>query len=138
MAQGARIAGAVIFVRDLDRSVRYYEELLTLETTDRTPTAALLTSPEGMPLILRAMGQGAEHALGGLGVQYVVWTAAGEDDLRRCEAVLKGHAGYRGTNTSNGITSVEGTDPDGIAVIVIYPGPDQVPLRELPARIYAW
>jgi catechol 2,3-dioxygenase-like lactoylglutathione lyase family enzyme len=138
MAQGARIAGAVMFVRDLDRSVRYYEELLTLETTDRTPTAALLTGPEGIPLILRAMGQGAEHALGGLGVQYVVWTAAGEEDLRRCEAVLKGHAGYRGTTTSNGVTSVEGTDPDGIAVIVIYPGPDQVPLRELPARIYAW
>jgi len=35
-------------------------------------------------------------------------------------------------------TVVEGRDPDGCPVLVAYPAPDQVPLRELPARIYAW
>jgi catechol 2,3-dioxygenase-like lactoylglutathione lyase family enzyme len=138
MAEGIRIAASVMFVRDLDRSVRFYQELLTLEVTDRSPTAAMLVSPGGAQLVVRAMGPEAQHALGGIGVQYVVWVAGGEEDLRRCEKVLQSHAGYRGTNRSGGVTAVEGTDPDGVAVVIVYPGPDRVPVHELPTRVYAW
>src|SRR5690348_13583606 len=42
MAQGARLGSVVIFVRALDRSVEFYTDVLALETTDRSPTAALL------------------------------------------------------------------------------------------------
>jgi hypothetical protein len=31
-----------------------------------------------------------------------------------------------------------GHDPDGMVVMVIYPGPGQAPLREIPARSYGW
>ena len=44
MAQGARLGSVVMFVHDLDRSVEFYAEVLALEVTDRSPTAALLTS----------------------------------------------------------------------------------------------
>jgi catechol 2,3-dioxygenase-like lactoylglutathione lyase family enzyme len=138
MADGIRIAASVMFVRDLDRSVRFYQQLLMMEVIDRSTTAALLVSPGGIQLVVRAMGPEAQHALGGIGVQYVVWVADGEEDLGRCEKVLQSHAGYRGTNRSGGVTAVEGTDPDGVTVVLVYPGPDQVPLRELPTRIYAW
>ena len=138
MAQGARLGSVVMFVHELDRSVKFYADVLALETTDRSPTAALLTSPAGAGLILRAMGQTAPHPLGSVGVQYVVWTAAGEEDLARCERALAGRGAHRGTRRNGGLTVVEGRDPDDIVLMVIYPGPDQLPLRELPVRIYGW
>ena len=140
MAHGARLTSVVVFVRDLDRSVGFYRELLALETADRSPTAALLASPDGSHLILRAMGHGAAHALGSTGVQYVVWAVGSREDLARCEQVLKAHSAYSSTRSVRGVTAVEGRDPDGIAVVVCHPGPDQIPRGELHlwARVYAW
>ena len=138
MADGARLASAVMFVRDLDRSVRFYRELLGLDVTDSSPTAALLSSAAGSHLILRAMGGHGGHTLGSVGVQYVVWTAASRDDLGRCEQVLKKHSAYRETHQTDHAVAVEGRDPDDIMVLVVYPGPDQIPMRELPVRIYGW
>jgi catechol 2,3-dioxygenase-like lactoylglutathione lyase family enzyme len=127
-----------MFVHDLDRSVEFYADVLALEAADRSPTAALLTSPAGAGLVLRAMGQTAPHPLGSVGVQYVVWTATGEEDLARCERAMAGRGAHRDTRSNGGLTVVEGRDPDDIVLIVTYPGPDQLPLRELPARIYVW
>ena len=81
MAKGTRIGSAVMFVQQLDRSVNFYREVLALNVVDRSPTAALLLSSDGYQLILRAMGANAPHPLGGVGVQYVIWTAADEQDL---------------------------------------------------------
>jgi len=138
MAQGARIDSVVMFVRDLDRSVSFYLDVLALAVADRSPTAALLAGPDGTQLILRAMGANAEHALGGIGVQYVVWTASGKEDLDRCERALKQRSAHRDTRVSEQSTAVEGRDPDDITVMIIYPGPAQAPLHQLPARIYGW
>jgi catechol 2,3-dioxygenase-like lactoylglutathione lyase family enzyme len=138
MAQGARLGSVVMFVHDLDRSVEFYADVLALEVADRSPTAALLTSPGGASLILRAMGQTAPHPLGSVGVQYVIWTAAGKEDLARCERALAGRGAHRGTRGNGGLTLVEGRDPDDIVLMVTYPGPDQLPLRKLPVRIYGW
>ena len=84
------------------------------------------------------MGSGAVHALGGVGVQYVVWTAADEADLDRCERVLKKLSTHRETRTCGPAKAVEGRDPDDIVVLITYPGPDKMPLHELPVRIYGW
>jgi catechol 2,3-dioxygenase-like lactoylglutathione lyase family enzyme len=140
MAQGARLSTVVMFVRDLERSVRFYSGVLSLTTADRSTTAALLVSATGAHLVLRAMGQSAVHPLGSAGVQYVVWSAAGEEDLSRIEQVLKSHSAHSETRTSYGVTVVEGRDPDGIPVMACYPGPDQLPAdqQHLWTRIYAW
>jgi catechol 2,3-dioxygenase-like lactoylglutathione lyase family enzyme len=138
MAHGSRLDSVVMFVQNLDRSVGFYREVLALEVADRSPTAAMLISGSGSQLILRAMGSGAVHALGGVGVQYVIWTAADEEDLDRCERVLKELSGHRETRSGGPVKAVEGRDPDDIVVMIVYPGPDQVPLHELPVRIYGW
>lgn len=138
MAHGARLGSVVMFVHDLDRSVNFYTETLGLEVADRSPTAALLSNAEGTQLVLRAMGLGADRALGSIGVQYVVWTATGKQDLERCEAVLRRRAAHRETRNHGEVTVVEGRDPDDIVLIITYPGPDEVPLHELPPRIYGW
>lgn len=137
MTQGTRIGSVVMFVQDLERSVSFYTELLALDVADRSPTAALLTSVSGSQLILRAMGSGV-HTLGGVGVQYVIWTASGQDDLERIERVLKQRSAHLDTRTSGNTTAVEGRDPDNITVLVIHPGPEEEPLHKLPIRIYGW
>jgi catechol 2,3-dioxygenase-like lactoylglutathione lyase family enzyme len=138
MAHGARLDSVVMFVHDLDRSVSFYSDVLNLHVADRSATAALLIGAKRSQLILRAMGRGAEHALGGVGVQYVIWTADDADDLARCEKVLKHRSAWRDSRTTEHVTAVEGRDPDDIVVMITYPGPDQAPLHELPVRIYGW
>ena len=138
MAQGARLDSVVMFVHDLDRSVNFYSEVLGLHVADRSTTAALLIGAKRSQLILRAMGPGAAHPLGGVGVQYVVWTAASPAGLDRSERALKTHSAHERTRSSAGVTVVEGRDPDDVPVLIAYPGPDQAPLHELPVRIYGW
>jgi catechol-2,3-dioxygenase len=138
MAHGSRIGSAVMFVQDLGRSVQFYQEVLGLAVADRSPTAALLVSAQGTQLILRAMGSQGTHALGGVGLQYLIWTADDADDLQRCERALTERSAYRDTRSSAGVTVVEGSDPDDITVMIGYPGPDQRPFGKLPTRIYGW
>src|SRR5439155_1687443 len=80
---------------------------------------------DGTQLILWAMGHGAAHPLGSVGVQYVIWTAAGPEDLDRCERVLKSRSAHQHSRSSAAVTLVEGRDPDDIPVMIAYPGPDQ-------------
>jgi catechol 2,3-dioxygenase-like lactoylglutathione lyase family enzyme len=138
MTNGSRLESAVMFVQDLDRSVGFYREVLALEVSDHSPTACLLTSASGSQLIVRSMGSGGVHSLGGVGVQYVIWTAADEEDLDRCERTLKKLSAHRETRVGGPVKAVEGRDPDDIVVMIIYPGPSEVPLHELPVRIYGW
>jgi catechol-2,3-dioxygenase len=138
MAHGTRLSAAVMFVHQLDRSVAFYTAVLALTVTDASPTAALLTSQDGSQLILRAMGGGAAHAMGSVGVQYVVWTAAQEAELDRCEQELRSRSAHVGTRRIDGVSAVEGRDPDGLPVIISHSGPEHAPMRELPIRIYGW
>ena len=138
MAHGARLDSVVMFVHDLNRSVSFYSDVLKLHVADRSATAALLIGAKRSQLILRAMGSGASHALGSVGVQYVIWTADDADDLARCEQMLKDKSAWRDTRTTQHATAVEGRDPDDITVMITYPGPDEAPLHELPVRIYGW
>jgi catechol 2,3-dioxygenase-like lactoylglutathione lyase family enzyme len=138
MADGAGLGSVVMFVQDLDRSVSFYADVLALKVADRSSTAALLISGAGSQLILRAMGRPANRALGSVGVQYVVWTEASEADLDRCEQVLKSRSAHCQRRASESVEMVEGRDPDDIVVAITYPGPEQVPLHQLPVRVYGW
>ena len=57
MANVTRIGSAVIAVQQLDRSISFYPEVLAMQVADQSPTAALLVSPGGTQLILRAIGR---------------------------------------------------------------------------------
>jgi catechol 2,3-dioxygenase-like lactoylglutathione lyase family enzyme len=138
MADGAMIGAVVMFVHDLDLSVSFYQDVLAMEVTDRSSTAALLTSGAGAQLILRAVGGNATHALGGIGVQYVVWTAASPADLDRCERVLRHRSAYRDKRHADGATVLEGRDPDDMVVMIVHPGPGQRLMQKVPVRSYAW
>lgn len=132
------LASAVMFVHELRRSVQFYRELLALDVVVQDEIAALLVSPGGSQLYLRSMGPEAKHPLGNVGIQYVIWTADGEDDLRRCERVLRKYSAQVSSETVDGFTLVEGRGPDDVPVMVTYPGPDRVPRSQILQRIYRW
>jgi catechol-2,3-dioxygenase len=136
MAQELRLTGVVIFVRDIEKSVSFYRELLELEVADSDPTAALLCAPDGTELILRATGMAASHPLGQLGVQYVVWALPSREELNRCERVLRRHAAYRETRVTGSTTLIEGHDPDDLVLMLMH-SDGAPPPRKLSARIYA-
>lgn len=138
MALEAQVGSVVMFVQELDRSVSFYTEVLGLDVADRDSTAALLVSASGVQLILRAMGSSAPHPLGGVGVQYVVWTAPDQKELDRIEQVLRQRQAFRSTRTLDDVTGVEGSDPDDIVLMVTYPGAAQTARHRLSLRIYGW
>jgi catechol 2,3-dioxygenase-like lactoylglutathione lyase family enzyme len=138
MAEGIRLSGAVMFVRNLDRSVSFYRELLGLQVIDHSPTAALLVNNDGSQLVLRGFGPNAPHALGSIGPQYLTWTTESKDELDQLADMLRRHSAYRETRTDGEVTVVEGRDPDDLTVMLVYAGPEKSPMRRLPARIYAW
>lgn len=138
MTQGLQISGVVIYVQDLDRSVRFYRELLGLESLDSSATAALLGSGNGTYLILRSTGSASSHPLGGIGVQWVVWNLPTRQDLDRCEQILRQQSAYRETRADANLTTLEGRDPDDLTVLLVHGDGSEAAMRQLPARIYAW
>lgn len=138
MAEIVRLNAAVVFVRSLDRSVKFYTEVLGLTVIDRSTTAALLSAEGGPQLVLRAFGENAAHPLGSLGVQYLIWMTDSQDDLDRRAALLRQRSAYRETHSHGDTVTVEGRDPDDLVVMIGYRPPGQPALRELPARVYAW
>ncbi|MFB2557404.1 VOC family protein [Herbiconiux liangxiaofengii] len=133
-----RLSSAVMFVSDLDRSVAFYEDLLQLEVTVRDSTAALLVGADHYQLYLRSMGKRATHALGSIGVQYLIWSADDPDDLLRCEDVLRRQSPHVTKQHVDGFDIVEGPGPDRVPIMIVYPGPEQLPRDQIIPRLYSW
>ena len=138
MAEEVRLSAAVVFVRNLDKSVSFYRELLGLVVVDRSTTAALLATTEGSQLVLRQFGNNAPHPLGSIGVQYLTWSTSTREDLDRRTEILRRNSAYRETRSDQGATMVEGRDPDDLPVMLFYAGENEQLMHKLPARIYAW
>jgi catechol-2,3-dioxygenase len=142
VAENVRLSAAVVFVRNLDRSVKFYTEVLDLAVLDRSPTAVLLGEENGgdggPQLVLRAFGENAAHPLGSLGVQYLIWMTDSRDDLDRRTALLRQRSAYQETHASGDAVTIEGRDPDDLVIMIGYRPPGQPALRGLPARVYAW
>jgi catechol 2,3-dioxygenase-like lactoylglutathione lyase family enzyme len=133
---GPRLASVVVFVKDHDASADFYRELLNMEVTVRTATAALLVGPGGFQVYVRAVGPRAPHPVGHVGPQYVIWTADGPEDFQRCERVLRARSEHVHIRQGEGFTVLEGRDPSGLPVLVAYPGPDEVARLEIISRYY--
>lgn len=132
------MSSAVMFVSELERSVRFYERLLQVRARLVTDTAALLETPQHQQLYLRAVGDRATHPLGAVGIQYLVWAAADLEELERCEAVLREQSSRVTRQTLDEIDVVEGVGPDGVPILVTFPGPEQFRRTEIIPRIYRW
>lgn len=138
MAKRFRLGAAVLFVSNLDRSVSFYTEVLELPVVDRSPTAVLLGDDGGPQLVLRAFGANASHALGSLGVQYLVWQTDSRAYLDSRTELLRKLSAYKQTYTVDDDAAVEARDPDDLVLMLAYHPAGQPGMRSLPARVYAW
>ena len=137
MANDLSLSAVVMHVRELQRSTDFYREILQLEVEVTSDEAALLTAPTGDHLVLRAL-PGASRTFGTVGVQFVLWTARDNEDLDRCERELKARDAFVSVSVEQGARVVEGRDPDGIPLVVVYPPRPGVGMTAVPARTYTY
>jgi transketolase len=133
-----KLASAVLFVRELKRSVTFYGELLGLTPSIQDNAIALLANPDGYQLYLRSIEQGAERQLGAVGFQFVIWTADDEEDFERCEQVLRKQSAHVIRQDLAGFSVVRGRGPDSVPVVVTFPGLEHAPRYEILQQIYEW
>ena len=114
-----RLNHAVLFVSDLGRAVRFYEDVLGFSVIAREPraNAAFLRasgSTNHHDLGLFGLGAGASHpGRGHTGLYHLAWQLDTIDDLAAARDVLLGAGALRGESSHGATKSLYGADPDG-------------------------
>ncbi|RPF02089.1 hypothetical protein EDF39_3408 [Frondihabitans sp. PhB161] len=109
------------------------------KVTVREADAILLASPMGFQLFLISAGHRARHASLGVGTHHLMWAADTADSLDQFEQLLRGNAqggNFVDRHVTDGVTFVEGHDPDQIRLILCYPGPHLKPRTVIDSRLF--
>ncbi|MGO4618035.1 VOC family protein [Nocardia sp. 2TAF39] len=121
-------------VSDLDRSVRFYCDVFECRIAIHEPDAALLLTPVGFQLYLRLSETSVRRNIGDLGITQIIWSTDSKTALDQIEHRLRMCYPPTYTNTANGISFVDGIDPDGCRVLIAYPSPEQLPREVIDNR----
>ncbi|MBV8349336.1 MAG: VOC family protein [Mycolicibacterium sp.] len=133
----AHVASAVIRVSDIDRSLTFYRDVFSCRVVIRQGDTALLLAPNGFQLYLQARDWLHRRSASDVGVQYLTWATDSQSELQRIRQRLHTYDTAVFTHTENGVTFLEGCDPDGTRVIVAYPSPRQLPRTIIAERLRA-
>jgi catechol-2,3-dioxygenase len=118
MAGTRRLNHAVLYVRDLDRSVAFYREVFGLEEIARDDgEMAFLRFPESPnhhDLGLAAVGADAPSpAPGSVGLYHLAWEVPTLHELAEFARRLKAHGAFDHGSDHGATKSLYGADPDG-------------------------
>ena len=113
-----RLNHAVLFVADLDRSLRFYNDVFGMEVIAREPraNAAFLRLPRsGNHHDLGLFGVGAQQPRprGALGLYHLAWQVDTIDELAAARDALRAAGAYTGESSHGATKSIYGADPDG-------------------------
>ena len=131
----AKVASSLMTVSDLDRSVNFYCDVFSCRVALRERDTALLLTPGGFQIYLHSKGPSRRPRVGATGVQYLMWATDSQAELQRISQRLRAYDVATHSYTENGVTFVEGTDPDDGRVIVAYPSPGQLPREVIAPRL---
>ena len=118
-----RLNHAVLFVRDLERSVAFYAEVLgfrRLAAMDGLRGAAFLQAPGSTndhDLGLFELGAGAGPSRAGqstVGLYHLAWEVDTLDELEQIQSRLARHDALVGASDHGSTKSLYGRDPDGL------------------------
>jgi catechol 2,3-dioxygenase-like lactoylglutathione lyase family enzyme len=129
------VASTVIRVGDLVRSVNFYRDVFSCRVAVRQPDTALLLTPDGFQIYLHSAGPSRRPRLAPIGIQHLMWATDSQAELERITTRLRAHDPSTYTYTENGVTFVEGCDPDHGRVIVAYPSPSRLPRELIASRL---
>ena len=114
-----RLNHAVLFVADLERSLRFYTEVFAMEVVAREPraNAAFLRLPRSgnhHDLGLFGVGPGGgPKRRGAIGLYHLAWQLDTIDELAAARQTLLDAGAYTGESSHGATNSVYGADPDG-------------------------
>ena len=114
-----RLNHAVLFVADLERSVRFYTELFDMSVVVREPRAnaaflRLARSGNHHDLGLFGVGTaGGPKRRGAIGLYHLAWQVGTIDELATARQALLDAGAYTGESSHGATKSIYGADPDG-------------------------
>jgi catechol-2,3-dioxygenase len=116
-----RLNHAVLYVRDVDRSVAFYREALGFRVVTSMPGRAAFLQAEGSTndhdLGLFAVGPQATDSPAGhgsVGLYHLAWEVDTLDELRRIAGVLTERGSLVGASDHGSTKALYARDPDGI------------------------
>ncbi len=115
-----RLNHAVLYVRDVDRSVEFYRSALAFETVAQFPGAAFLRAPSSTndhDLGLFAVGATATASPAGrssVGLYHLAWEVDTLGELQRLAARLAELGALVGASDHSASKSLYAKDPDGL------------------------
>ena len=113
-----RLNHAVLYVRDVERSVGFYRDVLGFRVIHRRPTAAFLRAADSdndHDLGLFQVSAPAERGAGpAVGLYHLAWSVNTLAELAEFESKLTGTGALVGSSDHIVSKSLYGKDPDGI------------------------
>jgi catechol-2,3-dioxygenase len=115
-----RLNHAVLFVRDVDRSVAFYRSVLGFRAVAEIPGAAFLqaeASTNDHDLGLFALGDGAGDTTAGrttVGLYHLAWEVDTLDELARLREALRDAGALVGASDHGSTKALYAKDPDGL------------------------
>ncbi len=113
-----RLNHAVLFVSDVEASIRFYGEIFSMEVIAREPRAraAFLRLPRSgnhHDLGLFGVGTASPRRRGEVGLYHLAWQVDTIDELAGARADLIAAGAYGGESSHGATKSLYGADPDG-------------------------
>ena len=115
-----RLGGVLLQIADLDRSLAYYTTVLGFQLLERTPTAAVLGAPDGVPLVELRQLAGARPVMrrGRLGLYHFAVLLPDRASLGRFVSHLDRLGASAGAADHLVSEALYLTDPDGLGIEV--------------------
>lgn len=125
-----RLQHLVLWVSDVERSVRFYRDLLGFEVAHRRPRAAFLKIPGTLDDhhlgLFEQAGVGAPHE-GVARMYHAAWEVGALTDLVTAQRRLTAAGALVGSSDHGVSLSLYARDPDGLEFEVFWTRPDGVP-----------
>jgi catechol-2,3-dioxygenase len=133
-----RLQHLVLWIADVEKSVRFYRDVLGFEVTTRYPNAAFLKipgSPDDHHLGLFEQPQVAPPDERVARMYHAAWEVGAITDVLRARERLTAAGALVGSSDHGVSLSLYGKDPDGLEFEIFWTVPDGKPVRTRPLNL---